>query len=131
MTPAVVAFPLAHRHIAEKRTLQRIERRLNRRYPVCLELQYKLLAAKARTTRTGFGRIVNISSGGVLFTGRDTLPAGSLLELSIRWPMLLDNCCPLKLAVRGRVLRSDEKGTAIKMGQYEFRTSAVRPVSAT
>ena len=44
----------------------RSDQRLHGRYPIALELQYKLLN-KEQIKRFGFGRTVNMSSGGVLF----------------------------------------------------------------
>ena len=38
------------------------------------------------------------------------------------WPVLLDGSCPLKLVVFGKVVRNDERITAIAADQHEFRT---------
>jgi CheY-like chemotaxis protein len=47
--------------------------------------------------------------------------SGKLVELSITWPARLDNGCPLKLVIVGRVLRSAGSGSAAKTIQHEFR----------
>jgi hypothetical protein len=105
---------------------KRSEQRLNGRYPITLELQYKLLS-KGRVERLGIGRTLNISSGGVLFESDDLLPAGGLIELAMKWPFLLEGICSLKLVMRGRIVRSDanSKAAAVKGEYHEFRTAGV------
>ena len=71
----------------------RIDQRLNRRYPISLEIEYKVLR-KGRVERLGLGRTLNVSSGGVLFEAADDLPAGSSIELLMKWPFLLEGVCP-------------------------------------
>jgi hypothetical protein len=46
------------------------------------------------------------------------------LEVSISWPVELNGQVPLKLVVRGRVVRSVEGVAAIEINQREFRTQA-------
>jgi hypothetical protein len=59
------------------------------------------------------------------------LPEGAYIEVSIAWPALLENRCPLQLVGFGRVLRSSERTTASTLEQYEFRTMArIVPESA-
>jgi len=99
------------------------DRREDRRYPIELELQYKVLA-RSRTHLRGSGRTLNMSSGGVLFDVDQNVPAGAFVELSIRWPVLLQNTSPLTLLVVGRVVRSDAWTVAIKTSRYEFITQA-------
>jgi hypothetical protein len=48
------------------------------------------------------------------------------VELRIEWPFLLQGVCPLELQVWGRVLRSDDQGTVVRMSRYEFRTCGAR-----
>lgn len=95
------------------------DRRDDRRYPIELELQYKVLA-RNRTHLRGSGRTRNMSSGGVLFGGDQDLPPGAFVELSIRWPVLLQNTSPLTLLVVGRVVRSGDRTVAVKTSRYEF-----------
>ena len=97
------------------------DRREDRRYPIELELKYKVVA-RSRTPVEGGGRTVNMSSGGVLFGGEQSLPAGAFVELSINWPVLLQNSRPLTLLIMGRVVRSDNNRVAVKMNRYEFMT---------
>jgi hypothetical protein len=38
------------------------------------------------------------------------------------WPVLLNDNCPMKLMIYGCVVRSNEKGAAVAIERYEFRT---------
>jgi hypothetical protein len=76
--------------------------------------------------RLGLGKTLNVSSGGVLFEANESLPAGSSIELLMQWPFLLEGVCPLKLVIHGSVVRSDNKGVAVRTKQHEFRTAGAR-----
>ena len=102
-----------------------VDQRLNRRYPITLEIEYKLLR-KGRVERLGLGRTLNVSSGGVLFEANETLPAGSSIEVLMQWPFLLEGVCPLKLVIHGSVVRSDSKRIAVRTKHHEFRTAGAR-----
>jgi hypothetical protein len=106
----------------------RLDQRLHRRYPISLHVEYKLLR-KGRVALHGFGRTLNISSGGVLLSVNDSLPLGGLIKLAINWPFLLEGVCPLKLQIGGRVVRSDVKKVAVQIQHHEFRTSGARSTS--
>jgi hypothetical protein len=93
-------------------------RRSHNRYPLDLGIQCSAL----RGDRVILGKIRDISSGGVRFTSTETLRPGTKVDISIDWPMLLDGACPLQLKGRGRVLRSDERGTAIAIEHHAFCT---------
>jgi hypothetical protein len=100
-------------------------RRSDRRYPVDLGISCRALSRHTDRTvgrRVVLGRIRDISSGGVRFTSSELLAPGTKVELSIDWPVLLDGACRLQLKGRGRVLRSDEHGIAIKIERHEFCT---------
>jgi hypothetical protein len=103
------------------------DQRAHDRYPICLDLQYKLLRG-SRVEQAGTGRTVNISSGGVLFETSDWLPARGSVELALQWPFLLQGVCGLKLVIRGRIVRSDSNGRAIAVRAvfHEFRTAGLR-----
>jgi hypothetical protein len=103
------------------------DRRDDRRYPLEMELRYKVIA-RSRAPLTGVGRTLNMSSGGVLFGGDQSLPTGAFVELSIRWPVLLQDTCPLTLMVVGRVVRCEDSRVAIKTTRYEFLTRSIRKV---
>jgi len=98
------------------------DRRSRSRYPVNLQLQYKLLK-KDQVHRLGFGRTLNISSDGVLFEVDDELPEKGKIELALNWPFLLQGSCALKLVMRGRIVRRDRKTIAVRADSHEFRTA--------
>jgi hypothetical protein len=99
--------------------------RVHGRYPIALELQYKVLS-KGRVERQGFGTTVNISSGGVLFEADKQLPDSGIIELAMNWPFLLDGVVTLKLVMSGRIVRTEAKAIAIKAEHHEFRTAGTR-----
>src|SRR5215471_13604117 len=101
------------------------DRRSKRRYAIELPVQYKIVK-NYLVLGTGTGSSIDLSSGGIAFTTDAPLRVGSYLELSISWPVLLNQSCALKLMAFGRVVRSDETRTAISLDRYEFRTSGTK-----
>lgn len=99
------------------------DRRKKRRFAINRELRYKLLEDQA-IVESGMGSTVNLGSGGVAFRTEQPLPPGSFIELSISWPALLENTCPMRLIIFGRVLRSSTNLSACTLDKYEFRTQA-------
>ncbi len=79
-----------------------------------------------RIAETGTGRTLNISSGGVWFSTESMLTSGMPVELSMNWPVLLNDSCPMKLMIYGCVVRSNERGAAVAIERYEFRTQGSR-----
>jgi hypothetical protein len=74
---------------------------------------------------------MNISSGGVWFSTENMLTSGMPVELSMSWPVLLNDSCPMKLMIYGCVVRSNEKGAAVAIERYEFRTQGSRTFQGT
>ena len=100
------------------------DRRKHIRFPMVLKLLYSF-----GTGEWAEGTLINISSRGILFEGCGKLPVGRRIEISIRWPFLLEGDTPLQLRVRGRVVRSDSQGTAVMTLAHDFRTAGrKRPV---
>jgi hypothetical protein len=107
---------------------EQVDQRAKGRYPIALDVQYKLLRGD-RVISVGCGKTLNISSGGVLFETDQLLPPSGVVELAIQWPFLLREVCSLKLVMRGRIVRRDydTKATAVRAEFHEFRTAGVRP----
>jgi hypothetical protein len=106
--------------------MPRGDQRSHRRYSVTLDLEYKLLK-RGRVVQLGSGRTVNISSRGILFEASESFALGDRIELMISWPFLLERVCPLKLVIRGRVVRVDDGNRiAVSVTYHEFRTSRAR-----
>lgn len=102
------------------------DQRRHFRYPIRLEIEYRLLSGSP-VVRAGFGRTRNISTRGVLFETNDTLPPPRAeIELLVHWPFLLDGVCPLRLVIRGRVVRTEGKAVALRIQRHEFRTRGVK-----
>ena len=97
------------------------DRRRKKRYPMNLQVEYKVVK-NYLVVGNGTGTSVDMSSNGIAFTTDQMLKVGSYLELSANWPVLLDGACPLKLVVFGKVVRSDERMTALRVDRHEFRT---------
>ena len=97
------------------------ERRMKRRFTIEQDVRYKMLYGQ-RIAETGVGKTSNISSGGVWFTTESMLTTGMPVEVSMNWPVLLNDSCPMKLMIYGCVVRSNEKGAAVAIERYEFRT---------
>src|SRR5579872_162070 len=97
------------------------DRRKKARFPMQRELRYKVLEDDT-IVESGMGMTVDMASGGVGFLIEHQLLPGSFIELSISWPVLLNESCPMRLIVFGRVVRSAGKLTACTVDKYEFRT---------
>jgi hypothetical protein len=101
------------------------ERRHHRRLPIDREVRYNVLPAGKRKMRAGgFGKTIDMSSGGVLFTTNTDLKAGDQVELAIDWPAKLHDTLRLKLVVFGPVVRTENEKAAITITRYIFRTRA-------
>jgi hypothetical protein len=98
------------------------DRRGSNRLPIQREVRYKLLGGKKIVKQVGFGKTVNMSSGGVLFTTESLLPKGKWVELAVSWPAQLNQTIALKLVAVGYLVRSDETQAAISIERYEFKT---------
>ena len=105
------------------------DRRTKRRFAIERELRFKVLDSQ-RIATTGIGQTVDISSGGVAFETVTKLDPGLLVEISISWPVLLDETCLMRLVVLGRVVRTRRQVVACTVDKYEFRTQARVPQSA-
>jgi hypothetical protein len=101
---------------------QSADRRDSSRFPITREISYRTLGKRGGFS--GDGTTIIISSSGVLFVTNDPPRTGARLELSISWPVRLNERCALKLVVRGRVARSEPGYAAVEIQQHEFRTLA-------
>jgi hypothetical protein len=106
-----------------KLVAKQAERRAKTRFPIHRELRYKSLKDGV-IMANGAGQTVNIGSGGVCFAINKDLEPETYVELSISWPVLLDDSCPMRLIVFGRVLRSSGGKCACTVDKYEFRTQS-------
>lgn len=101
------------------------DRRSKKRFDIHQPVRYKMSHGQ-RLAATGVGKTVNVSSGGVWITTENRLAPGWPIELSMNWPVLLHDACPMKLMIYGFVIRSSERTAAISIQRYEFRTQGSR-----
>ena len=97
------------------------ERRSKWRFGVRRELRFTVMD-DGQIVAAGTGHTIDISSAGVAFHTPHELPAGGFVKLSISWPALLDDSCPMLLVVFGRLVRVGEGISACTTEKYEFRT---------
>jgi len=77
----------------------------------------------------GTGETIDIGSNGVSFVSGQYLKKGSFVELSISWPVMLEENTRMRLVAFGRVVRSNGHSTACTVDKYEFRTQARMPTA--
>jgi len=106
---------------------RRLERRAATRFPLQQEVRFKVFYRNG--VQIGLGKTINISSRGVLIATDLELTPGDRLELSVNWPVRLDNQCPIKLVATGRVVRAQPGKAAIAIDRYEFRTQGSRSLA--
>lgn len=94
-------------------------------YPLTIDLEYRLLD-RGRAVKAGRGRTVRLSSACVQFECADYLPEQSKVEISIVWPVRLDNNVGLKLCLVGRTVSSQDHLIVVEIQRYEFRTRSKR-----
>ena len=80
-------------------------RRNKYRFEIERDVRYKM-AEQGVVAVSGTGRTLNIGSGGVAFSAEQALGPGGFIELSISWPVLLDETCPMRLIVFGQIGRA-------------------------
>jgi hypothetical protein len=85
-----------------------------------MALEYRVLDGGDAAPVPGTTR--DLSSTGIAFEAGDNIASGSAVELAVQWPVPLDGCVPLKLMVRGRVMRSEGGVAALKVERCHFRT---------
>jgi len=95
------------------------DRRLQQRYPIELDLEYRIIDGE-KVVSAGAGKTGNISSGGVLFHTESDLPHGTNVELAVRWPAVLGDTPFIELRISGRLVRYDSHGAAMRMSRYHF-----------
>lgn len=102
--------------------MQKSDRRVHQRYPISLEVEYKLLDRRG-SQRKGLGRTINISSRGVLLHLNETPPSLGTIEFSVKWPFLLDGSIPLRWIVHGSVIRVAGSNVAVQVTDQVFHTA--------
>lgn len=97
------------------------ERRGSPRYPLDASVRFRL-SSQPKGEPPHQGRVVDMSSSGLLFTTPVSLKVNAIVRIEIDWPMRLANRLPLVLRIRGKVVRSGRGLAAITIAHREFRT---------
>ena len=99
------------------------ERRSKFRFAIQRDVRYKI-AEHGVVVAAGSGQTIDMGSGGVAIVTEQPLTPGGFVELSISWPVLLDETCLMRFIVFGRVLRCAGRKAVCTIDKYEFRTQA-------
>ena len=99
--------------------IAQIERRSKVRYPIDAPVTFRALN---KTQIAGDGKVENMSSVGVFVISDSQVRVGTILELRMGWPTLLEERVPLQLIAVGKVVRSSASSFAVLFRRYEFRT---------
>jgi hypothetical protein len=68
-----------------------------------------------------------MSGNGILLTADRMLSPGLPVEVEIDWPVRRTDGAPLKLVVRGRIVRSEKNDVAlagVRISRYTFQTAS-------
>ena len=104
-----------------KAVVRTTERRTKMRFALHREMLFKLIENDI-VIGSGDGVTIDMGSGGVAFLAANPMKADTFVELSISWPVKLDDQCPVRLVTYGRVLRCEGQRAVCSIDKYEFRT---------
>ena len=90
-------------------------------YPITLDLHYQVLS-DGRPVETGSGRTTRFGSHRVVFIAEPALEVAARLQVSVAWPVLLDDRVKLQLIIEGRVIGVDGDRVTVGVVKYHFRT---------
>jgi len=97
-----------------------LERRITRRYDVHLPLQYRV-SQKGGVVSVGSGTTKEMSTSGLSFRCRRSLPVGAHIEIVIEWPARYADLYPIDLVLTGFIVRADTTRAAVRVTSRRFR----------
>jgi hypothetical protein len=103
------------------------DRRTKQRFAIKEGLRYRKLNGLL-VCGSGIGKTINISSSGVRFTCDTALVEGDSVEVSLNWPVLLTESCPMQLMIQGTVIRSGNAEVVVSIHRYDFRTRGMHGI---
>jgi len=107
-----------------------VERRASRRYQVRLHIHYHV-SEKGSASRSATATTCDMSTGGLSFRSRKSLPVGSHVEMLVEWPAKHRDD-PVELQMTGFIVRSGAGRTAVRITFWRFRVdSAAESIRAT
>src|SRR5690349_18537997 len=89
-------------------------------FPIRTQLDYRLIRGGALVSG-GTGCSVYLGSKSVQFEADSLIPLNLLVELSIRWPVQLENRIDLKLQMTGRTIQVSGNRVTLEVLKHEFR----------
>jgi hypothetical protein len=104
------------------------ERRAVERFPIRMNLRYRLSRKQQETAPEASGCVVDISSAGILFSPPLRHLQDAVMMLLIDWPARPDKAPPIRLSVLGTVVRSDNRGTAVRILRHGFESWPGEPM---
>lgn len=105
-----------------------LERRGDERYRFDQPLQFTVDAPVSgyRGARLGAGHSIELGAGGLLVHTEQPPDDGEQVEIQIAWPLPAQGVCPVVLVIQAIVVRTDARGTALRMRSYEFQMAGTR-----
>ena len=109
--------------MASTSTTSRRERRGFQRFSIECDVQYRVIGIDV----SGSGKTLNLSRSGALLAIDRLLSPGLRVELEIDWPVRVAGRAPMKLAIKGRIVRSTKNHDVVvgmTISWHEFHTVA-------
>lgn len=97
----------------------RLERRLDCRYGFERPLLFSF--KMECNSSLGAGQTIELGGGGLLFQSDCPPPDGVAIEVQMAWPFLVQGVRSVVLLIQGTVVRTDARGTAVRMQRYLFQ----------
>ena len=97
----------------------RRNRRAAKRYGLDLQFDYRVFGRDG-SVQEGWGRTLNLSSGGLLVAPDQPICKGRTIEITVQLPAQFKDAPGPRLVVLGHVLRSDAGGAAIRILRHGF-----------
>ncbi len=110
--------------VASPEEIRRIagpERRQKRRFQIFSSIRYSAYGAQPPKV-SGAGKVINMSMTGALLRTEEQLERGLALQVSMDWPVKLDNVRPLQLVLTGPIIRTHQNEAVLSIARIQFRT---------
>jgi len=99
------------------------DRRSRRRFRIPVRVLYRQIF-EGRLLSAGAAQTVDVSSSGILLAGiSGPLLRGVPVELSLSWPVLLDETVPIALHAEAFVVRVERERVALQFRKTQFHTA--------
>jgi hypothetical protein len=96
-----------------------LDRRASRRYRLHLPVQYRV-SERGASAYSGSGMTCDMSTTGLSFRCRRSLPVGAHIEIVISWPSRYGDNNPVDLQLTGFIVRCDHGKFGIRVNSHRF-----------